>query len=50
MMTYIRMKLRFALLRSTLAAIPGFRDRRNDVHLQNDTDIDFSLIPKHTIL
>ena len=31
--TYIRTKLRFALLRSTLAAIRGFRGKRNDVHL-----------------
>jgi len=32
--TYIRTKLRFALLRSTLAAIRGFRGKRSDVHLQ----------------
>ena len=31
--TYIRTKLRFALLRSTLAAIRGFRGKRSDVHL-----------------
>jgi len=38
--TYIRTKLRFALLRSTLAAIRGFRGKRSDVHLQDLTDID----------
>ena len=47
--TYIRKKLRFALLRSTLAAIRGFRGKRNDVHLQELTDIDFSLIPMPTV-
>jgi len=48
--TYIRTKLRFALLRSTLAAIRGFRGKRSDVHLQDLTDIDFSLIPRPTII
>jgi len=48
--TYIRTKLRFALLRSTLAAIRGFRGKRSDVHLQDLTDIDFiSLIPRPTV-
>jgi len=47
--TYIRTKLRFALLRSTLAAICGFRGKRSDVHLQDLTDIDFSLIPRPTV-
>ena len=47
--TYIRTKLRFALLRSTLAAIRGFRGKRSDVHLQDFTDIDFSLIPRPTV-
>jgi len=47
--TYIRTKLRFALLRSTLAAIRGFRGKRSDVHLQGLTDIDFSLIPRPTV-
>jgi len=47
--TYIRKKLRFALLRSTLVAIRGFRGKRSDVHLQELTDIDFSLIPKPTV-
>jgi len=47
--TYVRTKLRFALLRSTLAAIRGFLGRRSDVHLQDVTDIDFSLIPKPTV-
>jgi len=46
-MTYIRTKLRFALLRSTLAAIRGFPGKRSDVHL---TDIDFSLILRPTIV
>jgi len=46
---YIRTKLRFALLRSTLAAIRGFRGKRSDVHLQDLTDIDFSLIPRPTV-
>jgi len=41
--TYVRTKLRFAILRSTLAAIRGFRGKRSDVHLQDLTDIDFSL-------
>jgi len=44
-MTYIRTKLRFALLRSTIAVIRGFRGKRSDVHLQDLTDINFSLIP-----
>ena len=43
--TYIKTKLRFALLRSTLAAIRGFRGKRSDVHLQDLMNIDFSLIP-----
>ena len=47
--TYIRTKLRFALLRSTLAAIRGFRGKRSDGHLQDLTDIDFSLIPRPTV-
>jgi len=47
--TYIRTKLRFALLRSTLAAIQGFRGKRSDVHLQDLTNIDFSLIPRPTV-
>ena len=47
--TYIRTKLRFALLRSTLAAIRGFRGKRSDVHLQDLMDIDFSLIPGPTV-
>jgi len=49
-MTYIRTKLRFALLRSTLAAIRGIRGKQSDIHLQNLTDIDFSLIPKPTVM
>jgi len=48
--TYLRTKLRFALLRSTLAAIRGFRGKRSDVHLQDLTDIDFSLITRPTII
>jgi len=47
--TYIRTKLRFALLRSTLAAIRGFQGKRSDVHLKDLTDIDFSLIPRPTV-
>jgi len=47
--TYIRKKLRFALLRSTLATIRGFRGKQSDVHLQDLTDIDFSLIPRLTV-
>jgi len=45
-MTYIKTKLRFALLRSTLAALRGFQGKQSDVHLQDLTDIDFSLIPR----
>jgi len=51
--TYIRTKLRFALLRSTLAAIRGFRGKRmlrSDVHSQDLTDIDFSLILRPTVI
>jgi len=48
--TYIRTKLRFACLRSTLTAIQGFQGKRSDVHLQDLTDIDFSLIPRPTII
>jgi len=47
--TYIRTKLRFAYLRSTLAAIRGSGGKRSDVHLQDLTDIDFSLIPRPTV-
>jgi len=36
--TYIRTKLRFALLRSTLTAVRGFQGKRSDVHLQHLTD------------
>jgi len=48
--TYTRTKLRFALLRSTLAAIRGFRGKQSDVHLQDLTDVDFSLIPRPTVI
>jgi len=41
-------KTQIALLRSTLAAIWGFQGKRSDVHLQNITDIDFSLIRRPT--
>jgi len=37
-------KLRFALLRKTLAAVQGFRSK-SDACLQDLMDIDFSLIP-----
>ena len=47
--TYIRTNLRFALLRSTLAAVRGFRGKQSDGHLQDLTDIDFSLIPRPTV-
>jgi len=47
-MSYIRTNLRFALLRSTFAAIHDFHGKRSSVHLQDLTDIDFSLIPKPT--
>jgi len=47
--TYIRTKLRFAILRGTLAAILGFRGKRSDVYLQDLTDIHFSLIPRPTV-
>ena len=46
---YIRTKLRFALLRSTLAAIWGFRSKRSDVRLQDLKDIDFILISRLTV-
>jgi len=49
-MTYIKTKLRFALSTSTLAAAQGFQGKWSDVHLQDLTDIDFSLIPSPTIL
>jgi len=49
-MTYNTTKLRFGLVRSTLAAIRGFRGKRSDDHLQDLTDIDFSLIPRRTIM
>jgi len=42
--TYIRTKLRFALLRSTLTTIRRFQGK------QDLTDIDFSLIPRPTII
>ena len=38
-----------AFLRSTLTAIWGFRGKWSDVHLQDLTDIDFSLIPRPTV-
>jgi len=37
-------------LLKTLAAIRGFRGKRSDVHLQDLTDIDFSLIPRPTVI
>ena len=49
-MSYIRTKLGFAFLKSTLAAIRGFRGKWNDIHLQDLTDIDFSQIPRPTIM
>jgi len=48
--TYTRTKLRFTLLRSTLAAIREFRSKQSDVHLQDLMDIDFSLIPRSTLI
>jgi len=48
--TCIRTKLRFALLRSTLAAIRGFQGKQSDVNLQDLTDIDFSIIPMPTVI
>ena len=48
--TYIKTKLRFALLRSTLAAIRGFQGKRSGVHLQDVTDIAISLILRPTII
>ena len=47
-MNHIRTKLRFALLRSTLAAIRGDRGRRSDLHVKELTVIDFSMIPAPT--
>jgi len=47
--TFIKTKLRFALLRSTLAAIRGFRGKRSDADLQDLTDINFSVIPRPTV-
>jgi len=47
--TYVRTKLKFAPVRSTLVAIRGFRGKRSDVHLQDLTDTDFSLIPRPTV-
>jgi len=44
-LTYIRTKLRFALLRSTLAAIQGFRGKRNDVHLQDSRTLTSAYFP-----
>jgi len=46
-MTYLRMKFRFISLR---AAMQGFWGKRSDVHLQDLIDIDFSLIPRPTIM
>jgi len=47
-MTDIRTKCRFALLRSTLAAKRGFQGKQSDIHLQDLTDIDLSLILRPT--
>jgi len=33
-----------------LAAIQNFQGKRSDVHFQDLTDIDFSLIPRPTII
>ena len=49
-MTYIRTKVRFALLRSSFATKWGFRGKRNDVHLPRMSDIDFSIIPRLTVM
>ena len=43
--TYIRTKLRFALLRSTLAAVRGFRGPSSDQDVKDIQITDFSLIP-----
>ena len=48
--TYIRTKLRPSMLSSTLAKIWDIQGKKCNVHLQVFTDIDFSLIPKPTIL
>jgi len=49
-MTQIMTKLRLAFLRNTLAKIRGFRGKQSDVHLQDLTDIDFSLILRPTTI
>ena len=44
-LNHIRTKLRFALLRSTLEAIRGFRGRYSDKDVKELMDTDISLIP-----
>ena len=43
---HIRTRLRFALLRSSLAAIRGERGRRNHQKVDELSDIQFGLIPE----
>ena len=44
-LNFVRTKLRFALLRSVLAALRGFRGRRNREEEVSMEDISFNLIP-----
>ena len=45
-MKHIRTRLRFSLLRSTLAAIRGYRGKRSDMNTAELEDIDFNLVPE----
>lgn len=42
---HIRTRLRFAILRSTLAAIRGFRGKKSEDEKNYLSDVDFNLIP-----
>ena len=47
-MGHIRTRLRFALLKSTLVAVRGYRGKSNNAAEREEDEIDFNLIPEET--
>ena len=47
-MGYIQTRLRFALLKSTLVAVRGYRGKNNNVAEREEDKIDFNLIQEET--